>query len=63
MDELTDIGRKLDKGNDFLGELTRSTSEILKNTSALPEIKDMLGSFVVEQRDFNQEMRDQQQAS
>jgi len=57
-DELTDIGRKLDKGNDFLGELTRSTSEILKNTSALPEIKDMLGSFVVEQRDFNKEMRD-----
>jgi acylphosphatase len=29
-----------DIGNDFLGELTRSSSEILKNTSALPDMKD-----------------------
>jgi acylphosphatase len=33
-----DLGRKLDIGNDFLGELTRSSSEILKNTSVLPDI-------------------------
>ncbi|KCZ71229.1 hydrogenase maturation factor [Candidatus Methanoperedens nitroreducens] len=64
-DELADIGRKLDKGNDFLGEiakntseLTRSTSDVLKNTSALPEIKSVFESFVMEQRDFNKEIRE-----
>ncbi len=43
-DEIADIGRKLDKGN----ELLRS----------LPEIKSLLDSFVLEQRDFNKEMRE-----
>lgn len=63
MDELTDIGRKLDKGNDFLGEITRntseltkSTSELIKNTSELPEIKSVLGSFVGEQREHNKHL-------
>lgn len=57
-DEDIDLGRKLDKGNDLLGELTRNSSEIMRNTSELPEIKSVLGSFVGEQRGFNQEMRD-----
>jgi hypothetical protein len=34
-DELTDIGRKLDKGNDFLGEITRNTSELTRSNSEL----------------------------
>ena len=38
-DDEIDIGRKLDKGNEFL-----------KN---LPDIKDMLGSFIGEQREHN----------
>lgn len=62
-DELADIGRKLDKGNDFLGEITRntselttSTSEVIRNTSELPEIKSILGSFVGEQREHNKHL-------
>ncbi len=43
-DELADIGRKLDIGNEYLRNL--------------PEIKDMLCSFVGEQRNFNKEIRD-----
>ncbi len=43
-DELADIGRKLDIGN-----------ELLKN---LPEIKTILGSFVVEQREQNKDQRE-----
>lgn len=43
-DEIADIGRKLDKGNELLG--------------SLPEIKSILVSFVTEQRDFNKEMRE-----
>ncbi len=42
--ELADIGRKLDIGN-----------ELLKN---LPEIKTILGSFVIEQREQNKEQRE-----
>jgi phage-related minor tail protein len=42
--ELADIGRKLDIGN-----------ELLKN---LPEIKTILGSFVVEQREQNKDQRE-----
>ena len=38
-DDEFDLGRKLDKGNEFL-----------KN---LPDIKDMLGSFIVEQGEYN----------
>jgi len=38
-DDEFDLGRKLDKGNEFL-----------KN---LPDIKDMLGSFIGEQREYN----------
>jgi hypothetical protein len=38
-DDEIDIGRKLDKGNEFL-----------KN---LPDIKDMLGSFIGEQMEHN----------
>jgi acylphosphatase len=38
-DDEIDLGRKLDKGNEFL-----------KN---LPDIKDMLGSFIGEQREHN----------
>jgi len=43
-DELADIGRKLDIGN-----------ELLKN---LPEIKTILGSFVIEQSEHNKEQRE-----
>ncbi len=43
-DEDVDIGRKLDKGNELLGNL--------------PEIKETLGSFVFEQREHNQSMKD-----
>ncbi len=74
-DEDIDLGRKLDKGNEFLGELTkntseiinitsetmRNTSEIIKNTSELPEIKSMLSSFVVNQDVHNQWMKEHNQ--
>ncbi len=50
-DELADIGRKLDVGIEVL-------KSIKGDTSALPEIKDMLGSFVGEQREHNKEQRD-----
>jgi acylphosphatase len=43
-DEIADIGRKLDRGIELLGNL--------------PEIKTILVSFVTEQRDFNKEMRE-----
>ncbi len=38
-----------------------NTSKMLENTSSLPEIKNMLGSSIVEQRDFNQEMQEHNQ--
>ncbi len=53
-DELVDIGRKLDKGNDIL-------IDIKKDTSALPEIKAVLGSFVLEQREHSLWMKDHSQ--
>jgi acylphosphatase len=53
-DELADIGRKLDRGNDILGR-------ILTNTSELPEIKTVLNSFVIEQREHNQWMKEHNQ--
>ncbi|MCG7850352.1 MAG: acylphosphatase [ANME-2 cluster archaeon] len=53
-DDLTDISRKLDKGNDLLGD-------IKKDTSALPEIKNVLNSFIGEQRDHNQSMKEHNQ--
>jgi hypothetical protein len=43
-DEIADIGRKLDKGNELL--------------KSLPEIKSLLISFVFEQKEFNTEMRE-----
>ncbi len=48
-DELADISRKLDVGIGIL-------KDIKGDTSALPEIKSILESFVIEQRDFNKEM-------
>ncbi len=50
-DEDIDLGRKLDKRNELLGELTR-------NTSTLPAVKETLGSFVSEQRKHNKRMDD-----
>ncbi len=57
-DELADISRKLDVGIQVL-------KDIKGDTSALPEIKETLGSFVAEQREhnkeqmvFNQEMKE-----
>ncbi|MDP2841975.1 MAG: acylphosphatase [Candidatus Methanoperedens sp.] len=48
-DDEIDIGRKLDKGNEFLKNLP-DMKDMLRN---LPDMKDMLGSFIVEQRDYN----------
>ena len=53
-DELEDIGRKLDKGNDLLGQM-------LINTSELPEIKSIINSFAFEQRENNQWMKEHNQ--
>ncbi len=57
-DELADISRKLDVGIEVL-------KDIKGDTSALPEIKETLSSFVAEQKEhnkeqkiFNQEMRE-----
>lgn len=52
-DEDIDIGRKLDKGNDMLTDIKSDTSAIKADTSSLPEIKNIMGSFVVEQREHN----------
>lgn len=48
-DEDIDIGRKLDRENELLIDIKR-------DTSALPEIKEILTSFVVEQREHNKRM-------
>ena len=53
-DELTDISRKLDKGNELLGD-------IKTDTSALPEIKNVLNSYIGEQRKHNQWMKEHNQ--
>lgn len=50
-DELADIGRKLDKGNELLGD-------IKGDTSALPEIKSVLDTIVFEQREHNHWMKE-----
>jgi len=54
-DELTDISRKLDTGNDLLGD-------IKKDTSALSEIKNVLNSYIGEQRDHNQSVKEHNQS-
>ena len=48
-DEDIDIGRKLDRGIEIL-------KDIKGDTSALPEIKEILTSFVVEQKEHNKRM-------
>ena len=48
-DELADISRKLDVGIGIL-------KEIKGDTSALPEIKETLSSFVTEQREHNKRL-------
>ncbi|MDP3103051.1 MAG: acylphosphatase [Candidatus Methanoperedens sp.] len=53
-DELEDIGRKLDKGNELL-------AHIMANTSELPEIRTVLNSFVLEQLEHNQCMKEHNQ--
>lgn len=50
-DELADIARKLDKGNDFLGK-------IMQNTDILPEMFAAQKEHNKVQLDFNQEMRE-----
>ncbi len=60
-DEDIDIGRKLDKGNDLLIDIKSDTSAIKSDTSSLPEIKNIIGSFVVEQREHNQGMKEHNQ--
>lgn len=55
-DEDIDIGRKLDKGNDLLVDIRSETSAITKDTSNLPEIKNILGSFVARQEEHNLRM-------
>ena len=48
-DELSDISRKLDVGVDIL-------QKIKNDTSSLPHIKDILDSFVIEQKEHNMRM-------
>ena len=48
-DELSDISIKLDTGIDIL-------REIKNDTSSLPQIKDLLNSFVIEQGEHNQRL-------
>jgi acylphosphatase len=48
-DELSDISRKLDTGIDIL-------REIKNDTSSLPQIKDILNSFVIEQGEHNRRL-------
>lgn len=48
-DELADIGRKLDVGNDLL-------RNIKKDTSVLPDIKLVLESYILEQQEHNQRL-------
>src|SRR3972149_6109646 len=55
-DEDIDLGRKLDIGNDFLRNINSDTIDFKKDTSTLPDIKNILGSFVVEQREHNQHL-------
>jgi hypothetical protein len=45
-DELSDISRKLDVGVDIL-------QKIKNDTSSLPQIKDLLNSFIIEQKEHN----------
>lgn len=59
------IGQLLYIAKDIIKNITFLLKSLKGDTSALPEIKDMLGSFVgvqrehnKEQRDFNQEMRE-----
>ncbi len=62
-DDDIDIGRKLDKGNDLLTGIkadTSALSSIKADTFALSSIKDdtsVLSSFVAEQREHNQWMK------
>ncbi len=48
-DELSDISRKLDVGVGLL-------KEIKNDTSSLPQIKDILNSFAIEQKEHNQRL-------
>jgi acylphosphatase len=54
LEELADIGRKLDKRNELL-------TDIKKDTSSLPGIKYVLDSYIGEQREHNQWMKEHNQ--
>jgi len=48
-DDDIDIGRKLDKGNEFL----KTLPEMNEKLNTLSEMRDMLGSSIIEQRGHN----------
>ncbi len=52
-DDEIDLGRKLDKGNYLLTDIKTDSSGIRTDTSVLPEIKNMLSSFIGEQKEHN----------
>ncbi len=55
-DELADIGRKLDIGNDLLGQITSGTSELPDIKKGINNLNVKFDSYLEEQREHNQRL-------
>lgn len=57
-DELADIGRKLDKGNEHLQQILIHTSELPGIKDGIDNLNSKFDSFMIEQRDYSQWMKE-----
>ena len=57
-DELADIGRKLDKGNELLSQIMSGTSELPNIKNGIDNLNAKFDSYIGEQREHNQWMKD-----
>jgi hypothetical protein len=57
----TDIGRKLDKGNEYLGEIKGDTSALPDMKKGIENLNVKFDSSLIEQKGYNQEMREHNQ--
>ncbi|MBU4221991.1 MAG: acylphosphatase [Euryarchaeota archaeon] len=60
-DELADIGRKLDKGNEHLQQILIHTSELPGIKDGIDNLNSKFDSFIIEQREHNMRMDEHNQ--
>ena len=56
-DDLADISRKLDKGNEILGHISNDTSELPDISKGIEGLNSKFDSYIIEQKEHNQWMK------